>query len=134
METSGKLILVILLYGKISLHRSFRRRQHRRLTTQVLNPKAIEGFTSVIEYESHIFIKSLYEQGKNGELSINPAHYSGRFALKSAQSTFCILLLKLTWRHSNMLIISFGMRTDSSDDPLVEKALELTMEFMDLTG
>jgi len=33
-----------------------------------------------------------------------------------------------------MLIISFGMRTDSSADPLVEKALELAMEFMDLTG
>ena len=36
--------------------------------------------------------------------------------------------------HSNMLNISFGMRTGSCDDPLVEKALELTMEFMDLTG
>ena len=33
-----------------------------------------------------------------------------------------------------MLIISFGMRTDSSANPLVEKALELAMEFMDLTG
>lgn len=33
-----------------------------------------------------------------------------------------------------MLIISFGMRTDSSKDPLVEKALDLAMEFMDLTG
>ena len=44
------------------------------------------------------------------------------------------MLFKLTWMHSNMLIISFGMRTDSSTDPLVEKTLELAMEFMDLTG
>ena len=36
--------------------------------------------------------------------------------------------------YSNMLIISFGMRTDTSEDPLVEKALDLAMEFMDLTG
>ena len=33
-----------------------------------------------------------------------------------------------------MLIISFGMRTDSSADPLIKKALELAMEFMALTG
>lgn len=36
--------------------------------------------------------------------------------------------------HSNMLMISFGMRTDSSSDALIAKALALTMAFMDLTG
>ena len=101
---------------------------------QMLNPKAIESFTSVMEYESHILIKSLYEQGKNGELPINPAHYTGRFALKSVSSTCCTMLFGLTLLHSNMLLISFGMRTNSSDDPLVAKALELAMEFMALTG
>ena len=49
---------------------------------QVLNPKAIKSFTSEIEYESHTLIKSFYEQGKRGELPINPAHFCGRFALK----------------------------------------------------
>ena len=33
-----------------------------------------------------------------------------------------------------MLTISFATRTDSTQDPLVENALELAMEFMDLTG
>lgn len=33
-----------------------------------------------------------------------------------------------------MLTISFATRTDSTDDPLVERALELAMDFMDLTG
>ncbi len=33
-----------------------------------------------------------------------------------------------------MLTISFGTRTDSTSDPLVERALEMAMEFMDLTG
>ena len=63
---------------------------------QVLNPRAIESFTSAMEYESHILIKSLYEQGKNGELPINPAHYTGRFALKLVSSICCTMLLKLT--------------------------------------
>lgn len=35
---------------------------------------------------------------------------------------------------SNMLTISFGTRTDTATDPLVEKALAMAMEFMDLTG
>jgi hypothetical protein len=33
-----------------------------------------------------------------------------------------------------MLMISFGMRTDLSADPLIVKGLELAMEFMALTG
>jgi hypothetical protein len=41
---------------------------------------------------------------------------------------------RLILSNSNMLIISFAMRTDSTSDPLIEKALDLAMEFMDLTG
>ena len=33
-----------------------------------------------------------------------------------------------------MLTISFGSRTDSTLDPLVERALSLATEYMDLTG
>jgi len=35
---------------------------------------------------------------------------------------------------SNMLSIMFGTRIDSAQDPLVIKAMEIGMEFMDLTG
>ena len=35
---------------------------------------------------------------------------------------------------SNMLSIMFGTRTDSAQDPVVIKAMEIGMEFMDLTG
>jgi hypothetical protein len=35
---------------------------------------------------------------------------------------------------SNMLTVSFATRTDSSFDPLIEHALYLATEFMDLTG
>ncbi len=33
-----------------------------------------------------------------------------------------------------MLTITFGTRTDSTLDPLTERALALATEFMDLTG
>ena len=33
-----------------------------------------------------------------------------------------------------MLIIAYGMRTDSTSAPLVKRALDLVIEFMDLTG
>lgn len=35
---------------------------------------------------------------------------------------------------SNMLILSFGIRTSSHSDPLIARALGLAMEFMELTG
>ncbi|KAH9475128.1 Cytochrome P450 monooxygenase virE [Psilocybe cubensis] len=91
-------------------------RQHRRLAALALNPKAMEGYASVMDYESHILIKSLYDESQQGKSPVNPAHFAGRFAL------------------NNMLIMSFGLRTTSSYDPLVAKALGLAMEFMDLTG
>ena len=33
-----------------------------------------------------------------------------------------------------MLIITYGMRTDSTSSPLVKRALDLAAEFMNLTG
>ncbi|PPQ88901.1 hypothetical protein CVT25_009136 [Psilocybe cyanescens] len=91
-------------------------RQHRRLAGIALNPKAMEEYASIMDYESHILIKSLFDEGLRGKLPINPAHFAGRFAL------------------NNMLIMSFGIRTTSASEPLVSKALDLAMEFMDLTG
>jgi hypothetical protein len=35
---------------------------------------------------------------------------------------------------SNMLTVSFATRTGSTSDPLIERALSLATEFMDLTG
>ncbi|KAJ6546664.1 cytochrome P450 [Mycena vulgaris] len=91
-------------------------RQHRRLAMQFLTPKAMEGYAQVLDYEAAILIRSFYQESKQGALALDPASYAGRYAL------------------NNMLTISFGTRTDSSSSPLVERALELAMEFMDLTG
>jgi len=83
---------------------------------QLLTPKAINGYAEVLDYEAQILLRSLLQESKNGLLPINPSHYAGRYAL------------------NNMLTISFGTRTDTASDPLVERALAMAMEFMDLTG
>ncbi|KAH9991551.1 cytochrome P450 [Russula vinacea] len=91
-------------------------RLHRRIATQLLTPKAIQGYASVLDYEAHILIRSMYYETAMGKLPINPAHFVGRYAL------------------NNMLTVSFGTRTDSTADPLTESALALATEFMGLTG
>ncbi|KAH9991557.1 cytochrome P450 [Russula vinacea] len=91
-------------------------RQHRRIAMQLLTPKAIQGYSGVLDYEAHILIRSMYYETAMGKYPINPAHFVGRYAL------------------NNMLTVSFGTRTDSTADPLTESALALATEFMDLTG
>jgi hypothetical protein len=49
---------------------------------QLLTPKAIQGYASVLDYEAHILIRSMYHATKMGTLPINPAHFVGRYALK----------------------------------------------------
>ncbi|KAJ7580393.1 cytochrome P450 [Mycena floridula] len=89
-------------------------RFHRKIAMQFLNPHAVQDLDRVLDYEGHILIRSLNAEALNGPG--NPAHFCGRYAL------------------NNMLAISFGKRTSSVYDPLVERALAVTMEFMDLTG
>ncbi|KAH9958673.1 cytochrome P450 [Lactifluus volemus] len=91
-------------------------RQHRRIAMQLLTPKAIQGYSSVLDYEAHILVRSLYHKSKMGTLPVNPAHSAGRYTLNS------------------MLTISFATRTDSTLDPLTEQALDLATVFMDLSG
>ncbi|KAI0305261.1 cytochrome P450 [Multifurca ochricompacta] len=83
---------------------------------QLLTPKAIQGYASVLDYEAHILVRSLYHESHMGTLPIDPAHFAGRYAL------------------NNMLTITFATRTDSTLDPLTERALALATEFMELTG
>ncbi|KAJ7432401.1 cytochrome P450 [Mycena latifolia] len=91
-------------------------RHHRRIAMQLLTPKAIRSYTDVFDYEASILVRSFYRESERGRVALDPASHAGRYAL------------------NNMLTISFGTRTNSAGDLLVEKALELAMEFMDLTG
>lgn len=58
------------------------RRKHRRIAGQLLTQKAIQGYASVLDYEAHILVRSLYHESRMGTLPINPAHFVGRYALK----------------------------------------------------
>ncbi|KAJ7186808.1 cytochrome P450 [Mycena filopes] len=89
---------------------------HRRLAMQFLNPKAIEAHGSSLDYEASILVHSFYIEGKRGSIGVDPSSHTGRYAL------------------NNMLTLSFGTRTDSTSSPLLDVALKLAMEFMDLTG
>ncbi|KXN87088.1 Isoflavone 2'-hydroxylase [Leucoagaricus sp. SymC.cos] len=91
-------------------------RKHRRLAMQLLTHAAVVEYASVFQFEAATLIHTLYRDSEGGKKPINPAKAAGRFAL------------------NNMLTVSFGMRTDSIENQLVERALELAMEFMDLTG
>lgn len=58
------------------------RRKHRRIAMQLLTPLALKSFESVIDYEADILVASLYKDTCAGAVSINPANYAGRYALK----------------------------------------------------
>ncbi|KAI0319249.1 cytochrome P450 [Amylostereum chailletii] len=91
-------------------------RQHRRIASQLLTPKAISGYATMIDYEAHMMIRTLYRTSMRGTEAINPSHYIFRYTL------------------NNMLTVSFAYRAGSTTDPLVERAHALATEFMDLTG
>ena len=55
---------------------------------QVLNPKAIQGYASVLDYEARILVRSMYFETRMGTKPINPAAFVGRFILKYAASCF----------------------------------------------
>lgn len=81
-----------------------------------LNKTAMEGYTSILDFEALVLIKDLYHHGKAGSLPVNPQAYASRCAL------------------SNILTITFGTRTESVADPLVARVLYLSREFMNCIG
>ncbi|KAJ7768172.1 cytochrome P450 [Mycena maculata] len=89
---------------------------HRRLAMQLLTPKAIQTYADVLDYEPAILVRSFYDKSNKGTLPRDPANYAGRYGL------------------NNMLTISLGTCTTRSTTPLIEWALQLAMEFVDLTG
>jgi hypothetical protein len=49
---------------------------------QALNPGAVKEFTSVLDYEAHILVRSMYHETKKGAIPINPVRSVGRYTLK----------------------------------------------------
>ena len=105
MVSSFELSIALFIYNII-------RRKHRRLAAVWLNKPAVDGYTSVLDYEAVVLVQDLYRHGQAGGLAINPQPHAGRCSL------------------NNMLTITFGTRTDTIDHPLVARALRLSREFM----
>ncbi|KAI0050012.1 cytochrome P450 [Auriscalpium vulgare] len=91
-------------------------RQHRRLGMTLLSPAAVESYSHNLDYEAHIMVRSLWAAGKMGKVPVDVAHDSGRYPF------------------NNMFRLSFGTRTETNKDPLIERALTLANEFMLLSG
>jgi cytochrome P450 len=91
-------------------------RKHRRIAANFLSAKAMDRYNNVLDFESLVMVRSMYVETLQGELPLQPANYAGRYSL------------------NNMLTMSFAMRTGSTHDPLVEKALQLALEYNELTG
>lgn len=100
----------------------------------LLNSKAIRTYAETIDYEAHIFLRSLYDLSQQGKIPIDPATYAGRYALKLVLFSIFVHRTLSDYSPSNMLTLTFGSRTVKATDPLVQEALRLGMEFMRLTG
>jgi len=53
---------------------------------QRLNPKAVGACMQTIDYEAHTLLQSLFVDTQGGVLPVDPAHYAGRYALKSVSA------------------------------------------------
>ncbi|KAH8106701.1 cytochrome P450 [Cristinia sonorae] len=91
-------------------------RHHRRIAAQFLTPKAVTKYANEIDYEAHILMQTFYTSTAKGAGPVSPQHDTVRYALNV------------------MLIMALGIRTDDSTHPFVDRTLELTLEFNDLTG
>jgi hypothetical protein len=70
---------------------------------QALNPKAIQGYASGLDYEAHILVRSMYFETKMGTMPINPAHFVGRYALKYV--TRCFVMLESN-NYNSLLVVT----------------------------
>ncbi|THH32131.1 hypothetical protein EUX98_g2072 [Antrodiella citrinella] len=91
-------------------------RNHRRIAGQFMTPKAVAGFANEIDYEAHILMQTFYTETAKGAGPVSPQHDTVRYALNV------------------MLIMALGIRTEAASHPFVDRTLELTLEFNDLTG
>lgn len=49
---------------------------------QALNIRAVQAFNSVLDYEAHILVQSMYHETRKGTIPIDPVRFVGRYTLK----------------------------------------------------
>ncbi len=88
------------------------RRKHRRLASMFLTQRAVATYTPGLEHEAKEMIRDLFVRSRAGILPVNPQRFASRASL------------------NNILMLTFGFRTESLDDQLVSDSLRLSREFM----
>lgn len=91
-------------------------RKHRRIAYSYLQQHSNTTSIPVLNHETKTLVRTLFDSSKGGLVSVNPQRSIGR----------CFL--------NKMLIIDFGFRTQSLDDPTVSKVLWISREFMNCTS
>ncbi|KAI0364881.1 cytochrome P450 [Pilatotrama ljubarskyi] len=91
-------------------------RKHRRIATKMLAARAVATYSLALEVEAKAMIRDLLQDSKAGALPINPSAYASHAAL------------------NNILVLIYGIRTDSLRDPIVAEVLRMSREFMNTTG
>ena len=88
------------------------RRKHRRIAAKILTTQAVATYAPAIEFEAKEMIYNLFVDGKAGAAAINPQPYASRSSL------------------NNILMVVYGVRTESMSDPVVKEVLRISREFM----
>ncbi|KAJ7165681.1 cytochrome P450 [Mycena crocata] len=91
-------------------------RKHRRIAYSYLQQRSVNTFIPGLHREAAVLVRTLFDDSEGGLRPINPQRYAGR----------CLL--------NNMLTITFGIRTDTLNDPTVTEVLRISREFMNCTG
>lgn len=47
-----------------------------------MTARAVEGYVNMVDYESHILIRSFYQESCHGAVPVNPQYVSVRYTLK----------------------------------------------------
>ena len=68
--------------------------KHRRLATTWLNPRAVDGYTEVLDYEATTLLKKLYARCN---APINPQLHTGRCSLNNMLTIVYGTALTTSW-------------------------------------
>lgn len=49
---------------------------------QFMTPRAVQSYADMVDYESHILMRSFYSEGCHGTVPVNPQYVSVRYTLK----------------------------------------------------
>ena len=88
------------------------RKKHRRIATRPLISRAVATYQAQLELEAREMVRDLLIDGEAGSQPVDPCPYMSRSSL------------------NHILMLVYGFRTESLDDPIVAESLRISREFM----